>query len=225
MQIARILTGPHHLADVPPTSGTSAVLLTLQGYGVSVLKQNDLIARIAPGQLCLCDPMRPYTIRNPVRSQRLALLIPRDRFDRRMDLAPAFLRTFKSEGSSRVLSATLMALVDELTIIDGARASVWADCIIQMLQLAIRSPTRWDARKARFIARYAPLRSTSSSGASGSSRVIATSWTRPFAINRSHRSRCPGDSATQAISAMHSSGSSVIHRDRRASARRTTHAR
>jgi AraC-like DNA-binding protein len=138
LRIARVSRGPHQMAHVPSASGGNVVMLVLQGYGVSILKQKDRIARIAPGQMCLCDSAHPYTIRNPASSQRIALLVPRDRFDRRIDLSEVLLRTLQSGGSSRVLSATLASLVDELTVVDGARASVWADCVIQMLQLAIR---------------------------------------------------------------------------------------
>ncbi len=138
LRIARVSRGPYQMAHVPSASGGGVVMLVLQGYGVSILKQKDRVAKIAPGQMCLCDSAHPYTIRNPASSQRIALLVPRDRFDRRIDLSPVLLRTLQSGGSSRVLSATLASLVDELTVVDGARASVWADCVIQMLQLAIR---------------------------------------------------------------------------------------
>jgi AraC-like DNA-binding protein len=137
LQIARISTGPGE-TEHAPAANSHAVLLTLQGYGISILKQNDRAARIAPGQMCLCDADQSYIVQNPASSQRIALLVPRDRFDRRIDLSQVTLRTLQSGGSSRVLSATLASLMDELTVVDGTRASVWADCVIQMLQLAIR---------------------------------------------------------------------------------------
>lgn len=137
VQIARLSNGPHEMEHMP-AANSHAILLTLQGYGISILKQNDRTARIAPGQMCLCDADQPYTVLNPASSQRIALSVPRERFDRRIDLSQVMLRTLQSGGSSRVMSATLASLVDELTVVDGARASVWADCVIQMLQLAIR---------------------------------------------------------------------------------------
>jgi AraC-like DNA-binding protein len=138
LQVARISTGAHEIEHAPAAKSGHAVLVTLQGHGISMLKQQGRTARIAPGQMCLCDADRSYTVQNPVSSQRIALLVPRDRFDRRIDLSQVMLRTLQSGGSSRVLSATLASLVDELTVVEGARASVWADCVIQISQRAIR---------------------------------------------------------------------------------------
>jgi AraC-like DNA-binding protein len=137
LQIARISTGVHEVEHAP-AANSHAILVTLQGHGISMLKQHDRTARIAPGQMCLCDADQTYTVQNPASSQRTALLVPRDRFDRRIDLSQVMLRSMQSGCSSRVLSATLASLVDELTVVEGARASRWADCVIQMSQLAIR---------------------------------------------------------------------------------------
>lgn len=137
LQIARISTGVHE-TEHAPAANSHAILVTLQGRGISMLKQQGRTARIAPGQMCLCDADQSYTVQTPASSQRTTLLVPRDRFDRRIDLSQVMLRTLQSGGSSRVLSATLDSLVDELTVVESARASRWADCVIQMSQLAIR---------------------------------------------------------------------------------------
>src|SRR4051812_38727244 len=109
LQIARISTGAHEMEHAP-AANSHAILVTLQGHGISMLKQHDRTARIAPGQMCLCDAGQSYTVQNPVSSQRMTLLVPRDRFDRRIDLSQVMLRTLQSGGSSRVLSATLASL-------------------------------------------------------------------------------------------------------------------
>lgn len=138
LRVTRFIANRHRLVHEPRAAALHTAAMVLQVRGTSVIRQQDRATQLVAGHWCVCNAALRYTVLSPVAGERLALLIPADRLDDRIDLAEASVKSFSGRsGVSRVAFGAASSLVEELTAISNARAEELAENLSGLMNLAI----------------------------------------------------------------------------------------
>lgn len=143
LQVARTISGRHHLVNTPCVTAIPSVAITLQITGTSVLEQHGRTARLIAGNWSICSSWEPYTLGSPAASHRLIVLIPMNRIERGIDLRAATARVFTGTcGVSRLAFGSASWLMEEFHSLTAVRAQDLAESLSRLMNLAIYERTR-----------------------------------------------------------------------------------
>jgi AraC-like DNA-binding protein len=159
LAIGRVRAGAHRVAHDPRRVRSPAgpdVHVILQVSGTDILEQSGRLLTLGPAHWAVLAGDIPYTITSRDRTERLVIVISRERLA--ADIKPAQLAgrsCSAASGTGRLFFSTAVCLADELPYIRMESAQALAEQVTALLQLALRHETALgslkynDARRER----------------------------------------------------------------------------
>jgi AraC-like DNA-binding protein len=142
LALGRVRAGPHRIELDPtaaPWPSQSQVHILFQVAGASQLEQCEQTSKLQSGMFAVIEADRPYAIVSRQRSERIVLVIGRERLSREIPLALLSRRVCSAScGVARVLFLTVTSVVDEVHDIGGTHAPVLAEQLIDLLHATLR---------------------------------------------------------------------------------------
>ncbi|HEY8509850.1 MAG TPA: helix-turn-helix domain-containing protein [Steroidobacteraceae bacterium] len=143
VQVCRIAVGAHRIRRTPQLirqSDPSLLKLVYQVRGQACLEQLGERVILKPGQWCLYDGSRPYTLFNYEDVEQIALLVPRReltsaRLQTKRNLMAPFPAT---SGMSRILYQCLHSTVNELEVLPSHQVVELGESLTEFARLTLR---------------------------------------------------------------------------------------
>jgi len=167
LDLGRVRAGAHRVDHDPRRlsgSRESHAHVVLQVSGASTLEQNGRMLNLEPAHFAILMADRPYSISSCERTERLVVVIGRERLAADIKLQQRTGRAYSAaSGTGRLLFSAATCLADEVYDIRALHAQALAEQLTTVLHVALRnqlsvdSPRDIDVRRAqvrRYVGRH-----------------------------------------------------------------------